>query len=394
GFTGHEHLEGHDTIHMNGRLYWPTGGRMVQADPIITDIYNPQNWNPYSYVLNNPLNLTDPSGYSFISKYWRTIAAIVITIYAPYAAPWIGLTSTQAVIAGGFVAGAVQTNSLRGGIYGAFSAGMFNKIGTVFQGMSATAGTAGTVGRTGLTAGQFTAKIVAHGMAGGVMSSLQGGKFGHGFASAGFSEAASPIVASRGGPISQGTAAAVIGGTASAMTGGKFANGAVTAAFSYAFNELMHYERTDSGEMTVRSPGESIDTEPLVSAVVTSLDAGENAAMHWAGMANETGNPFYDFLGGLASLWTPDTAFATATTLIPIGGGSSIGVRAGKEIRFGKNLRIAVFGNRTGHKYGELPHYHRRGIDPRTGGVIDGQGIGRHRPWEPKSTDRYFWDRF
>ena len=65
----------------SARLYWPTGGRMVQADPIITDIYSPQNWNPYSYVLNNPLNLTDPSGYSFISKYWRTIMAIVVTVY-------------------------------------------------------------------------------------------------------------------------------------------------------------------------------------------------------------------------------------------------------------------------------------------------------------------------
>src|SRR5690606_14895004 len=161
-------LEGHDTIHMtwiagaipndrrsarraramdgpsSGRLYWPTGGRMVQADPIITDIYNPQNWNPYSYVLNNPLNLTDPSGYSFLSKYWRTIAAIVVTVYtggAASGAAWgwaAGLTGTSAAIAGGFVAGAIQTNSLRGGIYGAFSAGIFNKIGAVFQGMSTT----------------------------------------------------------------------------------------------------------------------------------------------------------------------------------------------------------------------------------------------------------------
>ena len=68
------------------------------------------------------------------------------------------------------------------------------------------------------------------------MSSLQGGKFGHGFASAGFTEAASPIVMNRGGPISQGITVWVIGGTASSMTGGKFANGAVTAAFGYAFS--------------------------------------------------------------------------------------------------------------------------------------------------------------
>lgn len=61
--------------------------------------------------------------------------------------------------------------------------------------------------------------------------------------------------------------------------------------------------------------------------------------------------------------------------------------------KISKNLRIAPVGNRTGHKYGELPHYHRRGID-KSGSSIQGQGIGRHRPWETKATDRSFLDRF
>lgn len=301
GFTGHEHLEGHGVIHMtwiagaipndrrsarraramdgpsSGRLYWQSGGRMVQADPIVTEPLNPQSWNPYSYVLNNPLNLTDPSGYSFIGKYWRTIASIAISIYAPYAAPWLGLTSAQAAIAGGFVAGAVQTNSLKGGVYGAFSAGMFNKIGTAFQGMSTTAGAAGTVGQTGLTAGQFTAKVVAHGMAGGVMSSLQGGKFGHGFASAGFSEAASPIVTVRGGTISQGTAVAVIGGTASAMTGGKFANGAVTAAFGYAFGRVI--QRSVPVTASGSGASESVIVPPEIQLEASGYLTPEEAAL-------------------------------------------------------------------------------------------------------------------
>jgi RHS repeat-associated protein len=47
----------------------------------------------------------------------------------------------------------------------------------------------------------------------------------------------------------------------------------------------------------------------------------------------------------------------------------------GQELRFSKNFRIAPFGNRTGHRFGELPHYHRRYPGP-------GGGIGRHRPWE------------
>ncbi|MBQ3551920.1 MAG: RHS repeat-associated core domain-containing protein, partial [Clostridia bacterium] len=74
------------------------------------------------------------------------------------------------------------------------------------------------------------------------------------------------------------------------------------------------------------------------------------------------------------------------------GVGKSI-YNGGREIKISKNLRIAPVGNRTGHKYGELPHYHRRGID-KSGASIQGQGIGRHRPWEAKATDKSFLDRF
>ena len=65
----------------------------------------------------------------------------------------------------------------------------------------------------------------------------------------------------------------------------------------------------------------------------------------------------------------------------------------GREISFGKNLRIAPNGNRTGNPLGELPHYHRRGLDA-NGATRTGQGIGRHRPWETKPSDTSFWDRF
>ncbi len=66
----------------------------------------------------------------------------------------------------------------------------------------------------------------------------------------------------------------------------------------------------------------------------------------------------------------------------------------GKEFKFGNNLRIAPFGNRTGNPYGELPHYHRSRIDPETGNPIPSQGANKHRPWEIKSGDKTFWDRF
>lgn len=63
GFTGHEGLDDIGLVNMNGRLYDATTGLFVQADPHVTDPLNLQNYNRYAYVLNNPLNATDPSGF-------------------------------------------------------------------------------------------------------------------------------------------------------------------------------------------------------------------------------------------------------------------------------------------------------------------------------------------
>ncbi len=47
----------------NARYYDPELGRFIQADTEIPDLSNPQSYNRYSYVLNNPLRYTDPSGH-------------------------------------------------------------------------------------------------------------------------------------------------------------------------------------------------------------------------------------------------------------------------------------------------------------------------------------------
>lgn len=64
GYTGHEMVDASGLIHMNGRTYDPELGRMMQADPFIPNPNNPQSYNRYSYVTNNPLNRVDPTGYS------------------------------------------------------------------------------------------------------------------------------------------------------------------------------------------------------------------------------------------------------------------------------------------------------------------------------------------
>jgi hypothetical protein len=49
--------------HMNGRVQDAITGRFLSPDPHITQPLNPQNYNRYSYVNNNPLSFMDPTGF-------------------------------------------------------------------------------------------------------------------------------------------------------------------------------------------------------------------------------------------------------------------------------------------------------------------------------------------
>ena len=51
------------SINMNGRLYDQLLGRMLSPDPFVQAPTFTQSFNRYSYVWNNPLRYTDPSGY-------------------------------------------------------------------------------------------------------------------------------------------------------------------------------------------------------------------------------------------------------------------------------------------------------------------------------------------
>ena len=63
GFTGHQHDDDLALINMKGRVYDPAQKRFLTPDPMVGDPADGQQYNPYSYVRNSPLNLTDPSGY-------------------------------------------------------------------------------------------------------------------------------------------------------------------------------------------------------------------------------------------------------------------------------------------------------------------------------------------
>jgi RHS repeat-associated protein len=65
-FTGHER----DTAiaggidYMHARFHASSAGRFLSVDPTwdSADLGKPQSWNRYSYVMNNPVNMTDPDG--------------------------------------------------------------------------------------------------------------------------------------------------------------------------------------------------------------------------------------------------------------------------------------------------------------------------------------------
>ncbi|HET9396380.1 MAG TPA: RHS repeat-associated core domain-containing protein, partial [Nitrospiraceae bacterium] len=65
GYTEHEMIGGQSMglIHMNGRVQDSVTGRFLSADPIIQAPLNLQDLNRYSYAWNNPLTVTDPSGF-------------------------------------------------------------------------------------------------------------------------------------------------------------------------------------------------------------------------------------------------------------------------------------------------------------------------------------------
>lgn len=244
GFTGHEHLDDLGLVHMNGRIYDPTVGRFMQADPFVQDLLNLQNYDRYAYCFNSPLICTDPSGYFSLKKLFRAVLAIVV-IYFTYgaAAEYLAFTAqvgSTATIVGasataGFVGGAISSGTLKGALQGAFSSVLFAGVGQF-------------VGDAGLSAGgaaidnaeKFAGAIALHGVAGCISSVAGGGKCGPGALSAAFSKAALPFTAGFKDGLERGFVHAIVGGTASVLGGGKFANGALTGAFSYLFNHCAH----------------------------------------------------------------------------------------------------------------------------------------------------------
>jgi len=252
GFTGHEMIDDVDLVNMNGRIYEPQIGRFLSPDPFIQDATNTQNLNRYTYVNNNPLSYTDPSGYffkklfraigKFVKKFWKPLLAIAAAFTLQfYALPALAGAGTGIGAFGSLVA----TQPLTAAVISGVSAGVGNVILTgkpkafltgFGQGV-ATFGV-GSAFQGAKGAGAVIGKAVFHGVVGGGFAEARGGRFGSGFLAAGFSSAAGNV--DFGSVSANLVKSAVVGGSGSVLGGGKFANGAVTGAFVYVLNDLSH----------------------------------------------------------------------------------------------------------------------------------------------------------
>ncbi len=228
-------------IHMNGRIYDPKLGRFLQADPFVQEPFNTQSLNRYSYVINNPLAYTDPSGFEFFKELFDDALGLTESPLLSSVVQIAGCAISGGTGCAYFVAGFNAANtyaatgdfgaSLKAGAIAGFSAAAFRFIGGQF-----------TDGGSGFWAQNGYGHIGSHAITGGVVAELQGGKFGHGFMSAGLTKALSPSFSDISGvtidniDIGEVVMAATLGGSISSLTGGKFANGAVTAAFANILN--------------------------------------------------------------------------------------------------------------------------------------------------------------
>jgi RHS repeat-associated protein len=70
GFAGYWGGGSTATNHAPFREYWNVAGRWLQPDPYYGsyDATNPQNFNRFVYVLDNPVNLIDPTGLDCIQN--------------------------------------------------------------------------------------------------------------------------------------------------------------------------------------------------------------------------------------------------------------------------------------------------------------------------------------
>ncbi len=269
GYTGHEQLDPVGLVHMNGRVYDPTIGRFLSADPHVQAPGNLQNWNRYSYVMNNPLSYTDPTGF-FFKKLFRSIGKAFGKVFKAIGSAFkkllrnplirsiiqvVGCALTAAATAGlgcvaisaglTLAAGGSIADALQAAAFSFASMGAFQVAGGIVNGIVSSVTAGAQLAADAVFAITTAVKAGVHGLVGGALAVAQGGNFLQGFigsaAGAVGGQYAQGIFGSYGtgdfgDVVGRAAVSAVVGCAGASLSGGKCANGAVTAAFGSLFN--------------------------------------------------------------------------------------------------------------------------------------------------------------
>lgn len=215
--------------------------RFLSPDKYVQEGDNSQNYNSYSYCLNNPLKYADPSGNVFVLD------------------DFIAITAMGAMM-GAMNAAMSDKPIWKGALLGAASTAATYGIGSIFNGV-------GTFGHELLRAG-------AHGLSSGVFNALNGDNFWNGLisgaASSGIGSYAQSINLNSGLMVASTTA---MGGIVAWATGGDFLQGALQGMMIGVFNHAMHDDDNIMGgkaECEVLPDGTRVAPKQLRKIVVSA----------------------------------------------------------------------------------------------------------------------------
>jgi hypothetical protein len=250
--------------------------RMTSADPTVTDPFNPQGWNRYSYVGNDPLAFTDPNGFSWLSSFFHSVTHFFATNSIARAILQIGLNIVLTavglpLVAAAFVSSAVTTGLSGGNLGQSLRAGAI-AAATVFALSGVNTFAPAQAFGANFNPVAYAENVAGSALVGCASSAASGGSCGSGAAAGALSAGLAPLTNSLfqnarydvgeriGGTIIQATA----GGLASVAGGGKFENGAVTGAFQYlvALGPVSRDPRMEANAQT--GPGSGLTGSGLI----------------------------------------------------------------------------------------------------------------------------------
>jgi RHS repeat-associated protein len=257
GFTSQEEIPAVYLVNFNARLYDPQLGRFMSADSVVQNPYDAQSLNRYTYVVNNPLSETDPTGNchgllecvgdGMVDASFPLMAIRPLLRTYPEIGSVLEIAASIACyspICGALVAGEIGgiTSGDVGAGFKAFAISYAE--GLAMENININTDTPlGVMENAG-----------AHGFIGGLVSMAGGGRFGSGFLAASFGSLAGSVLPSPGG-IGGAIESAVLGGVGSMLGGGKFADGAATGAFEYVIADIATSSSDDTTVTALRAGG-------------------------------------------------------------------------------------------------------------------------------------------